>query len=211
MRFLDRCGLSIDLHVSFIFRPLQNSSRALVSVEAAPASGDKHMSRISQVSPDSCVEFGSLSGSGRGWGLVLPTTITKTTAGWLIQQSTPLLMARPKYEHFGGISDPLCHGDVRSNSIIKWSFANSNSHNTQVEFKQSQNLGTLQVSIVSCTILYQIRLRDYHGSQWGICLSFSQDNSKLRTKIMRSLLYLNYLIAITDITCAILRMSMEDY
>ncbi len=30
------------------------------------------------------------------------------------------------------------------------------------------------------------------GSQWGIYPSFSEDNSKLRTKIMRSLLYLNY-------------------
>ena len=36
-------------------------------------------------------------------------------------------------------------------------------------------------------------------------------NEELRTKIMRSLLSLNYLIAITDIVCMILRMSMEDY
>ncbi len=43
------------------------------------------------------------------------------------------------------------------------------------------------------------------------CPSFSEDNSKLRTKIMRSLLYLNYLIVITDIASVILRMSMEDY
>ena len=44
------------------------------------------------------------------------------------------------------------------------------------------------------------RLQDYQGFQWGICPSFSKDNSKSRTKIMRSLLHLNYLFAICSLT-----------
>ena len=39
----------------------------------------------------------------------------------------------------------------------------------------------------------QDRLQDYQGSQWRICLIFSEENSKLRTTIMRSLFYLNYI------------------
>ncbi len=54
-----------------------------------------------------------------------------------------------------------------------------------------------------CEVYVPNKLRDYP--------SFSEDKSKLRTKIIRSLLYLNYLIAITDIACVVLRMSMEDY
>ncbi len=47
------------------------------------------------------------------------------------------------------------------------------------------------ISIISRCNYVLNRLRGYQGSQWGICPSFSKDNSKLRTKIMRSLLYLN--------------------
>ena len=75
-----------------------------------------------------------------------------------------------------------------------------------------EGLWTWKVS-VSGTLHVQLhyvpnRLRGYWGSQWGIGLSFSEDNSKLRSEIMRSLLYLNYLIIICLLTPPC---SLSDY